>query len=41
MMKQNFALGGSGSTYIYGLVDNTFKQGMTKEECKDFVRTGL
>lgn len=27
-----FALGGSGSTYIYGLVDSEFKEGMTKDE---------
>ena len=27
-----FAIGGSGSTYIYGLVDSEFKEDMTKEE---------
>lgn len=40
MMPQKFAIGGSGSTYIYGLVDSTYKEGMTKEECKAFVKTG-
>ena len=40
MMRQNFALGGSGSTYIYGLVDATYRVGMSKEECKDFVKNG-
>ena len=30
---------GSGSTYIYGLADAKFKEGMTKDECKDFVST--
>lgn len=40
IMKQNFAIGGSGSTYIYGLVDATYREGMTKEECKDFVKKG-
>ena len=40
MMAQNFAIGGSGSTYIYGLVDATYRVGMSKEECKSFVKTG-
>ena len=40
LMPQNFAIGGSGSTYIYGLVDATYKVGMSKEECKNFVKTG-
>ena len=26
IMRQNFAIGGSGSTYIYGLVDATYKE---------------
>eukprot|EP01040_Poterioochromonas_malhamensis_P014168 gene14168-15664_t len=38
IMEQKFAIGGSGSTYIYGLVDATYKEGMTKEECKEFVK---
>ena len=40
-VEQDFAIGGSGSTYIYGLVDATYKQGMNKEECIAFVRTAL
>lgn len=40
IMPQKFAIGGSGSTYIYGLVDSTYKEGMTKEECKEFVKKG-
>ena len=39
-MKQKFSLGGSGSTYIYGLVDATYRDGMTKEECQNFVKNG-
>jgi hypothetical protein len=39
-MRQTFALGGSGSSYIYGLVDATFKEGMGKVECQDFVKKG-
>lgn len=31
-------VGGSGSTYIYGLVDSLYKEGMTKEECQNFVK---
>jgi 20S proteasome subunit beta 1 len=38
LMRQNFAIGGSGSTYIFGLVDSLYKDGMTKEECKEFVK---
>lgn len=41
MMRQNFAIGGSGSTYIYGLVDETYKQGMSKEECVKFVKNAV
>ena len=40
LMKQKFALGGSGSTYIYGLVDSTYRDGMTKQECQTFVKNG-
>ena len=39
-MKQKFALGGSGSSYIYGLVDSTYRDGMTKAECQTFVKNG-
>ena len=41
LMPQKFAMGGSGSTYIYGLVDETYKEGMTKEECKEFVKNSI
>ncbi|KAJ1668442.1 Proteasome subunit beta type-1 [Coemansia sp. RSA 1813] len=39
--KQNFALGGSGSVYIYGYCDKTFRPNMTKEECVEFVRSSV
>jgi len=29
---------GSGSTYIYGHVDSSFKENMTREECQAFVK---
>ena len=34
------AIGGSGSTYIYGYIDSAFKEGMTKKECMDFTLNG-
>lgn len=39
-VRQPFAIGGSGSTYIYGYCDAHYKTGMTKEECIDFVKNG-
>ena len=41
LMPQKFAIGGSGSSYIYGLVDATYKEGMSKEECKTFVKNAV
>lgn len=41
LVKQNFAAGGSGSTYLYGWCDANFKNGMTKEEAHKFVVDGL
>ncbi|XP_058864993.1 proteasome subunit beta type-9-like isoform X3 [Acipenser ruthenus] len=35
--RQPFAVGGSGSSYIYGYVDSAYRPGMTKEECLHFV----
>lgn len=37
-VRQPFSIGGSGSTYVYGLVDKTYKEGMTKEECIEFTK---
>lgn len=39
--QQQFAVGGSGSTYIYGYLDAEFREGMTKDECIKFVTKGL
>ena len=41
IVEQPFAIGGSGSIYIYGFCDANFKDKMTKEECKDFVVKAL
>lgn len=35
--QQPFAIGGSGSTYIYGYCDSNYREGMTREECEIFV----
>jgi len=37
LVRQPFAIGGSGSTYIYGYCDAHFKPGMTRAECEEFV----
>jgi|SRR5579862_8174978 len=39
--KQEFSIGGSGSTYIYGYCDANFRENMTKEEGIEFVKTGI
>jgi len=41
LVKQNYAVGGSGSTYIYGYVDANYKVGMSKSDCLKFVRTAI
>jgi 20S proteasome subunit beta 1 len=40
-LKAPFAIGGSGSTYIYGHVDHEFKPGMSLAECKAFVAEAI
>uniref|UniRef100_A0A670ZKD5 Proteasome 20S subunit beta 6 n=1 Tax=Pseudonaja textilis TaxID=8673 RepID=A0A670ZKD5_PSETE len=41
MVRQPFSIGGSGSSYIYGFVDVSYKPGMTKEECLTFTANAL
>lgn len=41
LMKMPFALGGSGSTYIYGLVDSEFKENMTALEARTLVKKAI
>ncbi|TGZ65957.1 hypothetical protein CRM22_005603 [Opisthorchis felineus] len=41
LLKQPAVIGGSGSTYIYGYFDREFRKNMTKEECINFVSTGV
>ncbi|VAH23238.1 unnamed protein product [Triticum turgidum subsp. durum] len=37
ILRQPFAIGGSGSSYLYGLMDHEWKEGMTQEEAEKFV----
>uniref|UniRef100_V9LA76 Proteasome subunit beta n=1 Tax=Callorhinchus milii TaxID=7868 RepID=V9LA76_CALMI len=41
MVRQPFSVGGSGSIYIYGYVDSSYKPGMSKEECLSFTANAL
>ena len=40
-LKQNIAMSGSGSTYVFGYIDNNYKSNMTKQEAKDFLRNAV
>jgi 20S proteasome subunit beta 1 len=39
--KQSYAIGGSGSTYIYGYCDANWKEGMDEQEAVNFVKGAL
>ncbi|KAF0884465.1 PSB9 protein, partial [Crocuta crocuta] len=41
LTRQPFAVGGSGSTYIYGYVDAAYKPGMSPEECRSFTTKAI
>ncbi|XP_078496838.1 proteasome subunit beta type-9-like [Lissotriton helveticus] len=41
LIRQPFSIGGSGSTYIYGYVDSTFKPRMSREECVQFATNAV
>ena len=40
-IKMPWAIGGSGSTFIYGLCDSEFKDGMSKDEANRLVKLAL
>lgn len=40
IVRQALGSGGSGSTYIYGYLDENYRTGMTRQECEEFVKTG-
>ncbi|GLJ23429.1 hypothetical protein SUGI_0443420 [Cryptomeria japonica] len=37
MLEQPFAIGGSGSSYLYGFLDQAWKEGLSKEEAEALV----
>ncbi|KAL0082954.1 proteasome subunit beta type-6 [Phycomyces blakesleeanus] len=39
--RQPFAIGGSGSTYIYGYCDSKYHDNMTREQAIEFVKNSL
>ena len=39
--KQSYAIGGSGSTYIYGYCDANWREGMSEDEGVEFVKGAL
>jgi 20S proteasome subunit beta 1 len=41
MVPAPYAIGGSGSAYIYGFVDKNWKEGMSEEDAKAFVVKAL
>ncbi|XP_070274902.1 proteasome subunit beta type-9 [Myotis yumanensis] len=41
LTRQPFAIGGSGSSYIYGYVDAAYKRGMSPEECRRFTTEAI
>ncbi|NWZ97577.1 PSB6 protein, partial [Nesospiza acunhae] len=41
LLRQPFAVGGSGSSYIYGFLDATFQPGMSRLQCQEFVARAL
>ena len=41
MVRQQYSIGGSGSTYIYAFCDAYYKPNMTKDECRAFVKKAL
>mmetsp|Transcript_6057 Transcript_6057/g.9460 ORF Transcript_6057/g.9460 Transcript_6057/m.9460 type:complete len:218 (+) Transcript_6057:233-886(+) len=40
-IRQPYAIGGSGSTYIYGYCDAYYREKMTRDECLTFVKNAL
>jgi len=40
-IKMPFAIGGSGSTYIYGLVDSEFQDGLSEENAHTLVKKAV
>lgn len=41
LVRQPIAIGGSGSTYVYGFVDANYRPGMSQEDCVNVVTNGV
>jgi len=41
LVEQNYALGGSGSGYIYGYCDANYRADFTRAECEEFVKNAV
>lgn len=41
LSRQPFAVGGSGSSYIYGFVDAEYRKGMSRRESQEFIVNAL
>ena len=41
MYEGNYAIGGSGSTYIEGYIEANYREHMTKHECKEFIKSSI
>jgi len=41
MIKTRWTIDGSGSTYIWGFMEDGFQEGMTREECEEFVTRAI
>uniref|UniRef100_A0A915L2T9 Proteasome endopeptidase complex n=1 Tax=Romanomermis culicivorax TaxID=13658 RepID=A0A915L2T9_ROMCU len=39
--RQPVSCSGSGSTYVFGYLDNNYKPKMKKEECKEFIKKAV
>lgn len=41
MVEVPYGMSGSGSSYIYGYCDATYRPGMSKEECQQFAKNAV
>lgn len=41
LFKGPWAIGGSGSTYIYGYCDSNYREGMSRDECVEFLKNAV
>jgi len=41
IVRRPLGAGGSGSTYIYGYLDQNYRTGMSREECEEFIKNAV